>query len=101
MSVFVEGSNILPEFCPVCDDSLMEFTCNIRDVIKVIKKLKTSSSSGPDDLSGYFLKNTTVAHITGPQWKLVRISLSEGNVPDDWKSAFVVPLHKKGCDARC
>ncbi len=97
LSVFVEDNDILPEFCPVCDP-LMEFTCNVRDVIRVIKKFKTNSSSGPDGLSGYFLKNT-VAHIACPLCKLFRISLSEGNVPD-WKSAFVVPLHKKG-DVRC
>ncbi len=98
-SVFVENNNTLPEFCPVCDDSLMEFTCNVRDVIKVIKKLKTNSYSGPYGLSGYFLKNT-VARIAGPLCILFRISLSEGNVPGDWNSAFVVPLHKKG-DVRC
>ncbi len=48
---------------------------------------------------GVLLKNT-VAHIVVPLCKLFRISLFEGNVPDDWKSACVVPLHKKG-DVRC
>ena len=67
---------------------------NCLNVIKVIKKLKTNSSSGPNGLLEYFLKNT-VAHIASPLCKLFRISLSEGSVPDDWKSAFVVPLHKK------
>ncbi len=87
------------EFNPVCDDTLLEFTCNIRDVIKVIKRVKTKSSSGSDGLSGYFLRNT-VAHIAGPLCKLFRRSLSERNIHDDWLSVFVVPLHNKS-EVRC
>ncbi len=83
----------------MCDDTLVEFTCNVRDVIKVIIKLKTNSSSGADGLSGYFLKYT-VTNIAGPLCKLSQISMSEGNIPGHSKSAFVVPLHKKG-DVRC
>ncbi len=48
----------LPDFNPNCTDNVGAFTCNVRDIIKVISKLKDSSSSsmpGPDGDSVYFL----------------------------------------------
>ncbi len=41
-SVLVED-NILSEFNPVCDDTLVEFMCDVTDVIKVIKKFNSST----------------------------------------------------------
>ncbi len=61
--------------------------------------MKTNSSPGPDGVSVYFIKNV-FARIAGPLSKVYRTSLAEGYVPDDWKSAFIVPIHKKGDQQR-
>ncbi len=98
-SVFVKDNNILPHFEYDCDSELNTFTCSTTDIVKVVRKLKTNSSPGPDGVSVYFIKNV-LAQIAGPLSKVYRTSLAEGYVPDDWKSAFIVPIHKKGDQQR-
>ncbi len=39
-SVFVDDNHLLPGFNPICGDNLNVFTCTVRDVIKVVSKLK-------------------------------------------------------------
>ncbi len=96
-SVFVNDNNIIPAFEPDCVGEINRFHCSVMDVIKAVRKLKSYSSPGPDGVTGYFLKNI-LAHIAGPLCKVLvfQMSLTEGSVPDDWKTAFILPLHKKG-----
>ena len=70
-------------------------TVNDSFVGKVIKSLKSKSSSGYDGVSGSILKSvqdilrTPLAHI-------INTSIVTGKFPTPWKSAHVVPIHKKG-----
>jgi len=60
-----------------------------------IKKLKVSSSSGPDGLSSRFLAD----HVESLSPALAIIynkSIESGQVPLDWKTANVTPIFKKG-----
>ncbi len=95
--LFISDNNTLPEFNRNCNNTLGAFTCNVRHIInlKVISKLKNSSSPGPDGYSVYFLKKI-LAHIANPLCKWYKKSLSESTMPDEWKKALIVPLHKKG-----
>jgi len=98
-SVFVTDNNVMPEFHSVCNDRLRKFSCNPRDIVKVIMKLKSNSSPGPDGITSGFLKKV-LAHIANPLCKVFQASLDEGVLPDDWKVAHIIPLYKKGDSQR-
>lgn len=94
-SVFVRDNGTIPNFETNCTDRLDNFTCDPRNVIKIVKKLKSSSSAGPDGINVYFIKQI-LAVVTNPLCKVYNISLSEGVVPDEWKIAHITPVFKKG-----
>ena len=94
-SVSTMDNNVLPEFAPQCNGSLENFSCNVRDVIKVVMKLRNSSSAGPDGINVFFIKKI-LAEIANPLCKIYNVSLSQGTLPDDWKIAHVIPVFKKG-----
>ena len=94
-SVFVEDNKVIPEFSTTCVDSLDHFTCNAQNVIKVVRKLKNSSSTGPDGFNIFFVKKI-LAVIVNPLCKVYNVSLNEGSLPADWKCAYITPVFKKG-----
>jgi hypothetical protein len=64
--------------------------------IKVkIRKLRADGAAGPDGLGPLVLKKL-IDEITPPLAKVMRLSLKEGVVPDDWRKANVAPIFKKG-----
>ena len=67
--------------------NLIHFTCSMTDIVKVVRKLKTNSSPGPDGGSVYFIKNV-LAQISGSLSKVYRTSHAEGYVADDWKAMY-------------
>ena len=65
--------------------------CN--EIINIMKSLKSKSSSGPDGISGKFLKQIG-SEIVVPLVIIINKSLSEGFVPDELKIAKVIPVYK-------
>ena len=94
-SVFVRDNGILPAFSTTCSDSLNYFSCSQRDIVKVVRKLKNSSSPGPDGLNVFFLK-MVLAVIVNPLCTMFNVSLNHGTLPSDWKTAYIIPIFKKG-----
>ena len=94
-SVFINDNNVIPEFNPPCNERIDNFICSPRDIVKVVSKLKGTSSPGPDGITSLFLKNT-LANIANPLCKIFNKSLSDGTLPQDWKIAYIIPLFKKG-----
>ena len=94
-SVFVQDNGVLPEFDFNPKHTVNNFTCSVRELIKIVLKLKSNSSPGPDGFTPKFVKNV-LANIADPLYKVYRKSLAEGQVPDDWKSAHIIPIFKKG-----
>ena len=64
-------------------------------VFKQLKGLKVKKATGLDRIPACLLKDSA-AVITQSITFLVNLSLSTGIVPDEWKQARVVPLHKSG-----
>ena len=64
-------------------------------VLKQVMSMKTKKSVGLDGISMYILKESILEMIE-PFTFLINKSLSEGIVPDNWKVAKVIPIHKKG-----
>ena len=61
----------------------------------LLKNLNPNKASGPDEISPKLLKE--LHHEIAPiLTKLFKSSLHSGIVPDDWKSALVAPVYKKG-----
>ena len=64
------------------------------EVTKIINNLKSSKSSGMDEIDSYVLKlakDDLVPVIT----HLVNLSIEQQMFPGQWKLAKVIPLHKK------
>ncbi|MCG8034729.1 MAG: reverse transcriptase family protein [Candidatus Thiodiazotropha taylori] len=61
----------------------------------LLKKLNPNKASGPDQISPRLLKELN--HELAPiLTKIFSCSLETGIVPDDWKTALVAPVYKKG-----
>ena len=68
---------------------------NNAKVLKAFSKVKTSNGFGTDMISSFFLK--TGIEILAPSLvQLFNWSLSVGHFPDNWKTARVAPIFKKG-----
>jgi len=65
------------------------------EVCKLLSKLQHDKSPGPDNINPRILKECA-AELSGPLTCLFRTSLEEGQLPQDWKEALVVPIFKKG-----
>lgn len=65
------------------------------DVLKKLKELKTDKSPGHDGLHPKVLHETREA-ICQPLCDIFNKSISEGEVPSDWRKAVVTPIFKKG-----
>ena len=64
-------------------------------VLKHLKKIKIDKSTGPDDMIPRVLFELK-EHIAEPLSNIFKSSLSEGQLPQDWRDAIVVPIYKKG-----
>ena len=60
----------------------------IKSLLSALNPLK---ATGPDNISGRFLKELTPALTL-----IFQASLHQGQVPTIWKDAFITPLFKKG-----
>ena len=73
----------------------MNIEVNWKGVHKLLKGLKTFKATGPDSIPAYILKaaaDQLAPILTG----LYQTSLNSGQVPSDWKDAWIVPVFKKG-----
>ena len=76
-------------------NSLTSFEITTDSVGKIIRALDTNKSMGPDGISARILKEG-VDSLSYALTKIFNKSLADSVVPDDWKLANVVPIHKKG-----
>ena len=65
------------------------------DIVNAIGKLNINSAAGPDGLPAIFLINTKDS-IKTPLEIILRKSIDEGKIPDVFKLAYVIPIHKGG-----
>ena len=65
------------------------------DVQKRLETINVNKSCGPDNIHPRLLQETARANSI-PLEKIFKLSLSTGECPDDWRTANVTPIHKKG-----
>ena len=96
-SVFTnEGSGPIPtmESLP-CADKIRSVNFEKKDICEKIRKLKPSCAHGPDNISAKYLQMFE-NEVAGPLQIIFTKSLAEGTVPEDWRSANITPIYKKG-----
>ena len=81
------------------NDPFFDFTFNETSIYNLLKQTNPNKSQGPDNIGGYLLKNCTHS-ISSPLVIIFNISLRTGSIPNEWKTANIVPIHKKG-DKNC
>ena len=72
-----------------------EVTIQQSDVIEACDNLNDKLSRTPDGIPSFFIKRTLTTYLK-PITYVLNLSLSQGRVPDQWKSALVIPIFKKG-----
>jgi hypothetical protein len=99
-SVFTrEDTTTMPEpvqmfTCPD-EEKLLTMEITAEAVIKKLDALKPNKAQGPDMVHMCILKEFSAEFAPGLT-RLFEKSLRVGIVPNDWKAANVVPLHKSG-----
>ncbi|NQZ52153.1 MAG: hypothetical protein HRT95_18855, partial [Moritella sp.] len=78
------------------NDPLNNFNIEHTRVRKLLQKLNSNKAVGPDKIHGKVLKECAVG-LAYPLSILFNTGLRSGSIPHDWKTANVVPIHKKGC----
>ena len=68
---------------------------NASRVFSILSDLNPNKALGPDKIHGLVLKNCA-RKISKPLSLLFTKSYYSGDIPDEWKLALVVPVHKKG-----
>ena len=60
-----------------------------------LRKLKTKKAPGPDGISNEMLAHLGSAAVD-KLLEIFNLSWQEGTVPQIWKEATIIPVHKKG-----
>ena len=61
----------------------------------MLLSLDTSKASGPDNISARMLKSTS-SSISTSITILFNMSISYGDIPEEWKTSTVIPIPNKG-----
>ena len=75
--------------------TMSKININNKGVLTLLNKLKENKATGADSIPSRILKicsNELAPVLT----VLFQASLDQGKIPDDWKSANIVPIYKKG-----
>ena len=81
------------------NNSFFDIKFHELDVMLLLKEINPSKAAGPDGLHGMVLKNCA-ASLAKPLTAIFNVSYVTGCIPQDWKLASIVPIHKKdekGC----
>ena len=95
-SVFTrEPSTNLPDLGPSSHPVMDPINITVAGVVKLLKNIKQHKATGPDNIQARILKET--AANLGPALTLIfQAPLAQATLPDEWKSAHVAPIFKKG-----
>ena len=92
----VDDGNDLNLFCKVLSQQCMnDVTVDFYDVARAIQMIPDKLSQSPDGIPAYFLKRVA-SPILDILLHLFNLSLNLGVIPSQWRSAIIVPIHKKG-----
>ena len=76
-------------------NTIKPFTTDIRTIRRRTKTIGKRKSVGPDGIPGVILKmggEATILYLAC----LLELTINNGILPEDWKKATVIPIHKGG-----
>ena len=96
VSVFTkEDTSSLPDKGPSPYPSMPNIEVNWKGVHKLLKGLKPYKATGPDSIPAFILK-AAADELAPILARIYQSSLDSGQVPTDWRDAWIVPVFKKG-----
>jgi hypothetical protein len=95
-SIFTKWENKThPDVYKFINDDLKLFELSVAEIEKALRSLNPTKAPGPDGIPTKILKDCATE--LAPKFQsLFNTSLRTGRVPEEWKRANVVALHKKG-----
>ena len=78
-----------------CSSNMPPIHITVEGVRKLLSTLNPYKATGSDSIHPRVLRELST-QIAPVLCKIYRSSLQSGNVPSDWKSAYVSPIYKKG-----
>ena len=91
----VANDSTLPTLLETPNETLSSLEIMASDIGKIIKALKVNKAHGHDESFTRILKLCESA-ITKPFYLIFKNCLSSNTIPDVWKKANVIPVHKNG-----
>ncbi|CAJ1050811.1 hypothetical protein Bbelb_118400 [Xyrichtys novacula] len=89
------GASALPQLqCPLPSSFFSEVNFRPKDVRNILRKLDPGKATGPDEIPTRVLKECA-AELASPLCPLFQLLFSRGLLPDQWKTARVIPIHKR------
>ena len=74
---------------------IAQITINVEGVFNLLTKIEPNKAAGPDGIPPRLLKE--MAYQMAPLLTFIfQSSLDQGQLPQDWKSANITPIYKKG-----
>ena len=71
----------------------IDFSCT--SIKQFLDNINTNKAAGPDGIHGSVLKHCSVS-LCRPLSIIFKVIYNTGIIPQEWKSANIVPIHKKG-----
>ena len=89
------GASAQPQLqCPLPSSYLGNVHFKPKDVRNTLRNLDPGKASGPDEIPTRVLKECA-AELASPLSRLFQLFFSHGLFPDQWKTARVIPIHKR------
>ena len=85
----------MPHISRYVEESLEKIEIDQKGTEKLLKNLNISKSSGPDNIPNAILKECA-AELAPVVTLIFQKSLDLGSLPEDWTSANIAPIYKKG-----
>ena len=90
-----EDNSPMPTLPDQTHPSIEDLIIREEGVTKLLRNINPAKASGPDNIPNRILKEVA-SEISPALTAIYTRSISEGTLPDDWRSANVAPIFKKG-----
>ena len=95
-SVFtIEPTEDIPRLERRTNTEIVNMTVTQEIVENEIKRMNVNKACGPDEIPARMLQEL-INHISSPLVQIFRKSLQQGQLPSDWKLAYISAIFKKG-----
>ena len=99
-SVFTsEPAGEVPTLPTVIEETIDDFEFTKEDVEEKLNKLSDDKCPGPDQIHPRVLRECS-QELSLPLYMIYRKTLDTGILPEDWKTARVTPIFKKGSETK-